>query len=495
MKIVVNIIIFLAIVLWLVYYFESDWVNANIIDPIKSKYISNINNIDENSGSQDIYSGNGESLHINDEDFDENFGTGIASGWYVDYITRDEVIDVTEEVYTNSKDFVGLYGYYSKKISAWKNVNVDKFLNTILNLPTNQINYDAYISIIDNLHKWWKLTDSEYKYYKTFWYIMQLKFDEFNHDISTLNYEWLGEDKINFIKSIYASNDTYKSYKSPPKYYLIALMSSNLLTNGYYEPARRLATEILKINDTYILTNQVMLYYNFILNKYNYTQEFAEKLIKIDPDNGSFYKMLLWITYYESEKYSESISILQNIDKSEYSTAINKYILSSQLHIWDRNGARLSIQNIMKNGDMDIYDYQSVRQYLFFVNNAYEWGFFGNSDKYEFYNQDKDFAEQIVNSCRLYSWWDTTYNEKICNLWKVWLQVPWANSRNDYEDIINQLTNGTVWVDYIYGRLGDYYTYIWDKEIAKQYYIQSYRKSDDQVYKQNLKIKVMSIFK
>ena len=492
MKKIINIIMFIGLTLSLIYYFAWDKIYI-----LSNQMLSKYNNITWiiNTWSQSI-SWSIKTVWIDTWEFEKiNFGTG---GWnnYIEYISKSEISDINEERYIYNKDFVWLYIYYQKKLKWWKDVNVDKFLNTILNLPTDKINYDAYINILNKLHEAGKIADSEYEYYKTFGNIMNLKFDEFNHDINIINYSWLSQDKIKFIQSIYESNNTYKSYKNPPKYYLIALIWSNLLTNGYYEPARRLATEILKINDSYILTNQVMAYYNFIMSKNNYTQEFLEKLIRLDNINVDFYKFLLGITYYESWKYSESIWILQNINKSDYLDNINKYILSSYLHIWDRNNAKIIIQNMSKNGSMDIYDYQLIWQYLFFPNRAYEDRYFANPDKYIYYQSNSDFVEQLVKYCDEYKNGDNVQNKKIC--WLGSLGIDIAKSTNTWEIawILDQITNNSnIWVDYVYAWIGDYYTYIWRKDLAKQYYIQSYKSSDDDQYKSNLKQKVIQIFK
>lgn len=490
MKKAINIIMFVMLSLWLVYYFAWD----KILPYLQSKFWTEIQLINTSTWSQNI-SWSTNDIWIDTWEFDRvDFGTWWG-GNYVDYISRNDVSDTTEDKYIYNKDFVWLYIYYQKRLAWWKEVKVDKFLNTILNLPTDKLNYEAYISILDKLLKDDKITKSEHEYYKTFGNIMQLKFDEFNHDINLINYSGLSQDKIKFIQSIYDSNNTYKWYKNPPKYYLIALMWSNLLTNGYYEPARRLSTEILKINESYILTNQIMAYYNFIMSKNDYAQQFLEKLIKLDDINGDFYKFLLGITYYEWWKYNEAIWILQNITKSDYLDNINKYLLSSYLHIWDRNNAKIIIQNMTKNDTMDIYDYQLVRQYLFYPSNSYEEWYFGEPGKYSYYQSNTDFAKQLVSYCSNYKNGDEVQNGKVCKLWRFGIEIAESTNTGDISYIVDKITSdGNPWVDYVYAWIGDYYTYIWRKDLAKQYYIQSYKSSDDEQYRNNLKSKVIQLF-
>lgn len=486
MKKIINIIIFIMLLGWLLYYFVGD----QLYNLAKSVIATNTNTwIDQIILSWDSWS----NTSFSKNDFDNTEFQTWSSWNYMDYIVRTDSADPIEDKYLSYKDFIWLFGYYQKKLHSGKTVNVDKFLNTVLNLPTDKINYDIYINILTKLHNTNKLTDSELQYYKTFGNIMQLKFDDFNHDINLIDYSWLSQEKIDFIKSIYKSNDLYKSYKNPPKYYLIALLWSNLITNWYYEPARRLATEILKINDSYILTNQIMAYYNFSLWKNTYSEEFLTKLIKLDDANSNLYKYLLWITYYESGQYSEAVWILQNIDKSDYTISINKYLLSSYLYLWDRNNAKIIIQNMTKDDSLDMYDYQTIWQYLFYPSHAYEDNFFLKPEKYVYYQSNRDFADQLIYYCKNYiSQKQITSN--ICNLWEYGKIIADTTDKDTLDSTVKQITNGNLWVDYIYAWVGDYYTYIWRKDLAKPYYIQSYKSSDDEDYKNNLKNKVIQLF-
>ena len=469
------------------YYFAGQqiYMYANTILAKNTSMVQNNINTWQFTSQQNtiLYSG----------DFDNTQVIWSGKSEYTIYITRENIIDSMEDKYISQKNYEGLFAYYQKKLASWKNVNIDKFLNTILNLPTDKINSEIYTNILDKLYIKNKLTDSELKYYKTFANIMQLKFDEFNHDINLINYSGLDQEKIKFIKSIYKSNDLYKSYKNPPKYYLIALLGSNLITNWYYEPARRLATEILKINESYILTNQVMAYYNFIMWKNKYSEEYLTKLIKIDDTNSNFYKYLLWITYYDSGKYTEALWILQNIDKSEYSLTINKYLLSSYLYIWDRTNAKTIINDMTKGDTIDIYDYQTIWQYLFYPSKAFENDFFLKPEKYKYYQDNREFANQLILYCNNFAKQKQT-DPNICKLWEYGKIIAETTDKDTLDNIAKQIASNNSWIDYIYEWIGDYYTYLWRKDLAKPYYIQSYKSSDDQDYKNNLKSKVIQLF-
>jgi len=276
-----------------------------------------------------------------------------------------------------------------------------------------------------------------------------------------------------FIAQMNYISDKVKQEKDMPAYYQEALISLNLLKNWYFSIAKKLAIDVLKQDDKYILPYQILAYSHFLTNNWDSAVDYLFKLTDFDPQNKSLYTFLIGVSYYWMDKNEQSIIYLSQIEKTVLENNKDgfnpkdlladsyRYLLLDYFTMNDQERIVSTWKKLLWQRNLSKSDF-----YTFFYENLFrpyiEWR------DYKLYNMDPMLSEDYVEKCN-----DALIKseEDVCIYGHAWLLF----LLHDYDQAKSKLLYiaKNYPQSYIFHTLGDYYYQVGDLGKAKQYYIKA----------------------
>lgn len=404
--------------------------------------------------------------------------------------------EVLETIYKKTKDrwllylivdkYLKIYDYkkafiYVTKIREFDENLSKLWVKTFFSILFNSLEFNTKnINDIKKLLKLykdkWLLDANDQLYYHSVIALWKNDFQTFQDDISNI---WVDEKYRDYLDQVNNSYQQYKLYRDVAPYYLNWLLAFVMFENWFYNVAQKMAYETLKLNDGYILPNQIIAYSSFIMNRHDESKKYFLKLIEIDPENAFQYKFFLWISHFWNEKYEDSIIFLSQITESDYIIDAYRYLLLWYYYIWDYNNVKVYLDKLYSSNKLNEYDYYSIFDLVFYK--PYQ-----QKQPFRLFSENPVLIKKFIINC----YKSLPVNSRFVCIYGRW----WYYLANwEIDKTLRYLTSLVNYYprNYIYETLWDIYSKKWDMTNAKKYYVDAMLYSDDQKDKKYIKDKIL----
>lgn len=330
---------------------------------------------------------------------------------------------------------------YDQSIDATLHLYIAIHDPTIVSITDPQ-SIQKIIPIMNTYKNEARLSEDDYHFYQ--WLI----------EIWNKNYKWAREifngiKSPNYqtaIQSITQAISKYDSTKAIPRYYQDALVSLSLLKNGYFSIAKKLALEVALEDNKYILPYQILAYTQFLTNNREAANDYFLKLADVDTSNQSLYKFLIWIGFYRSKDYEQSILYLSQVDSPELQTDSYRYLILGYIATQDTTSMTQIQQKILWQADTTKSDYYDYFYQTFYK--PYRTSGISTIDE-----NNKLLAEMYLTNCTTKFTGD---NSDICTYGKIGMDLTKHILSTDDINAISTLAN-TYKEPYLFSIIGDLY--------------------------------------
>lgn len=284
-----------------------------------------------------------------------------------------------------------------------------------------------------------------------------------------------------FISSYESSLSNFVKIKNPPVYYRDGLVALTLLKNWYFIFAKRLALHALITNKDYVLPYQVLAYSNFLTHNREAAKDYFLKLADFDTSNSFLYKFLIGICYYRYGDYEQSILYLNQVTDSGLQIDVYRYMLLGYIQRDDTVNMTRIWQNILGQSSLQSSDFSLFFDQMFYIP-------FRSGKPFTLYLENPQLADLYLGKC------STLLNGSqadVCTYGEVWLQL----AKQNLSWVVQKLLYLTTIYhqSHLYHLLGDYYFWLKQYSMAKEYYVQALSISDTLVEQSLLQNKITQI--
>lgn len=435
-----------------------------------------------------IYTGQYDNLTLKEL---ENYYSSAITAW-----DERQQAEVLETIYKRTKDewllyllvdkYVKIFDYkkaaiYVNKI-RWIDENLTKlwvkpFFNILFNsLEFTNKNVNDIKKILKIYKDKWLLDNDSNHFYHSIIALWKMNLDAFNTDISSISSWSIYQD---YLQQVDSSYQQYKLYRDVAPYYLNWLLAFVMFENGYYTVAQKMSYDTLKLNDKYILPNQIIAYSCFIMNRYDEAKKYFTKLIEIDADNAQQYKFFLWVSHFWNKKYDDAIIFLSQLQSWPYIVDAYRYLLLSYFNINDFVNVNKYISKLDNSKTLNEYDYYTIFDLAF----------------YKPYQLKQSFTIYLSNTVLIKKYLVWCYKNLPKNSRFICVYGRWGFylANWEVEKTLKYLTHLVNYYprDYIYEKIGDIYAWKHNTSEAKKYYVNAMLYSQDSEDKKYIKDKIM----
>lgn len=483
----INIIVLLILIWWLVFIFSN--TKEETINDTQTPTTPSISQETE----QEIILQPTQSP-VSEE---EQISTKVANK-----VTSTEDISILLKIYNKDKDLKVLKNLIEKLTQNYEFEQANIYLKELLSNPEYKQWFDPtlhlylalhdttsisitklksiqnLLPIMDDYKNKWQISADDYNFY--FW-LMKLRYKD---------YEWTKKlwEQITSpryqptIQSVTKAINDYNPEQNIPKYYQDWLVALSLLKNWYFSVAKKLSLEAALTDNKYILPYQILAYTHFLTNNRDTATQYFLKLANFDETNKDLYKFLIWISYYRSDKYDESIIYLSQVTETNLQTDTYRYLLLSYLKLQDYPKTVSLRQKLLWQTDISRSDY-----YTYFYNSFYLP--YLNKQISNIYKENTALAQMFISNCTNTI---TGTDTDICTYGRIWLEI--INNRLS-SNIIPVLTNLAEKYNnsYLYRILWDIYLANQNSTQAKQSYAKALSISLDQKETKYLEEKISQL--
>ncbi len=264
-----------------------------------------------------------------------------------------------------------------------------------------------------------------------------------------------------------------------PLYYWTALFALQLLKNGYFSIASKLALEVLTKDPSYTLPYQILAYKHFITQSWEPALQYLLQLRDLDIENESTYVFMIGVSSYWLEKYEQAALYLKQIESSAHVLDAQRYLVLSYLAMDNTTDAISVRQNILGNPQISEEDF-----YNYFVEVFYK----PYTDKklYTLYNANTSLGFLFIKTC-----FDTIGQKDadVCKYGNAWLHL----AKGEYvqaQTILSDLAS-RYQESYVYQALWNIALAAGDQESATDYFsraisVAGNQRSEDKIEQQLL---------
>lgn len=313
-----------------------------------------------------------------------------------------------------------------------------------------------------------------YKWLKSLWV--------YDFATATAAFSKVTDPRYKDFKSSYESAlANFVKIKNPPTYYRDALVSLTLLKNWYFSFAKRLALHALLSNKDYVLPYQVLAYANFLTHNRESAKDYFLKLADFDTSNDFLYKFLIGISYYRYGDYEQSILYLNQVTDAGLQIDVYRYMLLSYIQSEDTTNMTRIWQNLLAYNDLQASDFALFFDQMFYLP-------FRTAQPFTLYFDTPQLADLYLWKC---STLFTGSQADVCAYGDVWLQL----AKQNLSWIGKQLLSLTQQYhqSHLYHLLGDYYGFLKQYPMAKEYYLKALSISDTPIEQSLLQNKITNI--
>lgn len=212
------------------------------------------------------------------------------------------------------------------------------------------------------------------------------------------------------MHDVYAKATTMQDM---PLYYWTALFALQLLKNGYFSIASKLALEVLNKDPSYTLPYQILAYKHFLTQSWEPALQYLLQLRELDPEHEATYVFMIGVSSYWLEKYEQAALYLKQVEDPAYALDAQRYLVLSYLAM-DNTTDTISVrQTMLGNPGISKEDF-----YNYFVEVFYKP--YIDKKLYTLYNANTNLGFLFIKTC-----FDTVGQEDsdVCNYGNAWLHL------------------------------------------------------------------------
>lgn len=157
-----------------------------------------------------------------------------------------------------------------------------------------------------------------------------------------------------------------ESYPDVKDYYLQALVALRFFQHGYPNIANTVGKIILEKDSKYLLAHQLVAYSSLMLWHREDAQHELDLLTSLDASNKETYLFYKGIALYMAWAYDQALFSLTQVRDESLRHDTLRYILLSYEHLQDRKKRSETAQSLAALPSLDVYDYFSLFDSLFF---------------------------------------------------------------------------------------------------------------------------------
>lgn len=205
-----------------------------------------------------------------------------------------------------------------------------------------------------------------------------------------------------------------------PLYYGTALFALQLLKNGYFSIASKLALEVLAKDPTYTLPYQILAYKHFLTQSWEPALQYLLQLRDLDPEHEATYVFMIGVSSYWLEKYEQATLYLKQVQDPAYVLDAERYLVLSYMAIDDTKDAITTRQTMLGDPSLSKEDF-----YSYFVQAFYKP--YTEKQLYSLYNTNTNLGFLFIKTC-----FDRFANEDldVCNYGSAGLHL----AKGEYDE-------------------------------------------------------------
>lgn len=375
------------------------------------------------------------------------------------------------------------YNYFNMMDLSDQNSDPKLHLYLLLNQSsvhiTSLTSIQSILHTLDSYKSQWLISTSDYNFYQGLIQIRNGNYEE----ADKLFQNNQDSDQQKFIKSFQKSKSDYSNTKDAPKYYLDWLISLSLMKNGYFSIAKKIALDSLSQNEKYILPYQVLAYTNFITNNTEISADYFIRLAEFDFANKESYNLLIWISYFRAEKYTEAVLYLTQVTDSKSMTDAYRYLILAYEKLWDTANVASYQQKLLWQSDINKTDF-----YTYFYQTSF--APYSLWKTFDIYNHNQQLYVLFLQKCELSSF--AGADKDICEYWRVWLDLA-QNTLDSQDQKTVQYLSILYPQQYFYQILWDISAKNSDIDQSKIYYSKAFKLTSDSTEQEIIKNKITNL--
>ncbi|MFA5748153.1 MAG: hypothetical protein WC872_03520 [Candidatus Absconditabacterales bacterium] len=253
---------------------------------------------------------------------------------------------------------------------------------------------------------------------------------------------------------------SFNSSQNIPTYYLDGLISLNMMKNGYFVIAKKIALDALSKDENYILPYQILAYSNFLTNNREVAIEYFSKLSEFDQTNKDLYQFLIGACFYRLDDNQQSMLYLSQVKIDVLQTDVYRYQILNYIKGEDETNLVRTRQKMLGQKDINISDFYNLFYNVFYKP-------FRNGSPFAIYRENFQLVSMYLNSCdNLF-----TGGNDVCVLGHVGENLANQNLSSEESHLLSLSNKYSQ--SYIFHLLGDFYYQQKNFSKSKDYYLKA----------------------
>ncbi|HMT00726.1 MAG TPA: hypothetical protein PKC14_00210 [Candidatus Absconditabacterales bacterium] len=317
------------------------------------------------------------------------------------------------------------------------------------------------------------IKNDDYLFYDALLSLLLLNIDDFQKKIDQI----ASQNYLDFQKDVRSYFAMVQKRSDYPAYYLQGLMGLVSFKHGYYVISQQVSAKILVSHENYILPYQILAYSHFLMNNWDVSLEYFQKLVDLDVSQKDFYRFLIGICNYWLGKYNETIIYLSQLQLESFKSDIYRYLFLSYDRIGDEKNMMTIFQQFSNSSLLQESDY-----YFFFYRLLYL-PYFENKSNILFQKNSQLILDYFQQCYKQF-----INNPSLCRFGKAGISLAQNKVDDALKDLLALLVKNPQ--SYIYQVVGDIYYRMGQLQKSKDYYVKAIQTrqgfSESQRFKQNL---------
>jgi len=269
--------------------------------------------------------------------------------------------------------------------------------------------------------------------------------------------------------------------KGIPAYYGDAVIALTLMKNGYYSIAKKIATNTVLQNSSYILPYQILAYSHFMTQNRDTAIEYLLLLRNLESKQAQRYIFLIGVSHYRKGDYTQSILYLNQVTAAWLVIDAYRYMFLSYVQWWEYGRAHATRQKLLGNTSIMKNDFYSYFYTVFYepIRHQQDWSM---------YRQNPTTVSASIQQCFVLL---GSGDHDICAYGNAWLAM--INDNNEEAKTILEDLIARYNAPYLLHAMWDYYANTADQDSAETYYMQALSLSNDRKEQSILQRKIIEL--
>ena len=253
--------------------------------------------------------------------------------------------------------------YYSLPQTLQKTIPAIKEFQILLNSFSqgSETEYSHLKNLLSDLSQKGEISAQELVYYQSAFALA-----EANYPLAKQYLEQLTDPKYQSYKSdIDSAFQQYQSLKSVPSYYQEGLIGFQLMKNGFYALAKKVAIPLANEYPNYILPYQILAKTDFSNGKPDSAVGYFQKLLELDYEQKNNYLYHLGVLYYQLGNYAQAVLSFSQITNQDIMLDAERYLVLSYTALGETEKAIKSWQRLAGYPEIKKSDFYSFFQEAF----------------------------------------------------------------------------------------------------------------------------------